>query len=64
MEYTADNVESQIKLLMYLLKLFAVFNMRLWYDNENLEENMVDNIGIMCSHCEETTGLSVKNTNY
>ena len=37
--------------------------MRLWYDNENIEGNAVDNIGIMCSNCGRTTGLSVKNTN-
>ena len=44
--------------------MFATFNMCLWYDNENLEENMLDNIVIRCSNCGKTTGLSVKNANY
>ena len=38
--------------------------MRLWYDNENNEENVVDNIGIECSSCGKITGISVKNINY
>ena len=38
-----------------------MFKVHLWYDNENLEENVVDNIGIRCSNCGKKTGLSVKN---
>ena len=41
-----------------------MFKMCLWYDIENIEENVVDNIGIRCSNCVKTTGLSVKNKNY
>ena len=38
MEHTEDNIENQITLLLSLLILvFAIFNMRLWYDNENSE---------------------------
>ena len=37
-----------------------MFKMCLWYDIENIEENVVDNIGIRCSNCVKTTGLSVK----
>ena len=47
-----------------LLRLFAMFNIRLWYDNESFEGNVMDNIGIRCSNCGKTIGLSVKNTNY
>ena len=52
MEHTADNIENYITLLPLLLKLFTIFNMRMWYDNENLEENVLDNIGIRCSNSE------------
>ena len=31
--------------------------MRLWYDDENLEEKVVDIIGIGCSNCGGNTGL-------
>ena len=41
-----------------------MFNMHIWYDNENFECNMVDNIGISCSNCGKTTGLSLTNKNY
>ena len=41
-----------------------MFNMRLWCDNENIEENVVRNIGISSINCGKTTGLYVKNTNY
>ena len=47
-----------------MLKVFAMFKIRLWYDSENHEGNLVDNIGIRCSNSVKTTGLSVKNTNY
>ena len=52
MEHTADNIENYITLLPLLLKLFTIFNMRMWYDNENLEENVLDNISIRCSNSE------------
>ena len=50
-------------MLTFLFKSFVVFNMSLWYDNENLEENVVDNIGLRCSNCGKITSLSLKNTN-
>ena len=37
-----------------------MFNMRLWYDNKNIEENVMDNIGIRFRNCGKTTGLSLK----
>ena len=51
-------------MLPLLLKVFAMFNMRLWYDNAILKKNVVDNIGIRCRNCIKTTGLSVKNTTF
>ena len=41
-----------------------MFNMRLWCDNENIEENVVDNIGISSINFVKTTGLYVKNSSY
>ena len=34
--------------------------MCLWYDTENVEENVADNIGIRCNNSGKTAGLSVK----
>ena len=62
-EHTEDNIETHITLLLPLLKVFSMFNMRLWHDSKHIEENVVDNIGIRCSNGGKTTGLSVKNTN-
>ena len=40
-----------------------MFQIRLWYDKENIEGNVMDNIAIRCSCCGKITGISVKNTN-
>ena len=60
MDNTTDKIENQIIILPFLFKVFAMFKMRLCYDNKNIEEHVVDNIGIRCSNCDKTTGLSVK----
>ena len=43
-DHTEDKINNQITLLPSLLNVFSIFNMRMWDDNENLEENVVDNI--------------------
>ena len=60
MEHTADKIETQITMLPLLLKVFEMFKMRLWCDNDNIEENVANNIGIRCSNCGKTNGFSVK----
>ena len=35
MDHTADNIQTQITLL---LSFFSIFNMHMWYYEENLEE--------------------------
>ena len=62
MEHTKDKIWTQITLLHLLFKVFAMFNMRLWYDKENCEENVVVNIAIRCRNCGKN-GLSMKNKN-
>ena len=47
-------------MLPLLLKVFEMFKMRLWCDNDNVEENVANNIGIRCSNCGKTNGFSVK----
>ena len=46
MDNTVGKIETQIPILPSLLKKFEMFKMRLWYDNENLEENVVDSMGL------------------
>ena len=60
MEHTVDYIGTHITLLLYLLKTIAMIQMRLRYDKENIEENMVENIAIRCGNCGKLTGLSVK----
>ena len=43
--------------------MFEIFQMRLWYDKENIEENVVDIIYIRCSNCGKTTVSYVKSSN-
>ena len=38
--------------------------MRLFFDKENNELNVADNIAIRCSNCRETTGFLVKKSIY
>ena len=63
-EHTGNNIGTNMTLLTLLLKVFAIFKMRLWYGNENVEGNVVDNIDVRCSNCGKITGLYMKNTNY
>ena len=39
MEYTVDKIENNITLLPLLLKIFSMFQMRFWYDNEHDDQN-------------------------
>ena len=43
-----------------LLKVFAMFQLRLFYDKHNEEENVVEAIAIRCRHCNKDTGLFIK----
>ena len=63
MEHTEDNIETQITLSTSFLKMFVNFQMILWHDYKNIEENVVVNIAIRCIKCVKITSLSVKNTN-
>ena len=49
-----------------MLKVFSMFQMRFWYDNEHSDQNIVEIIAIRCSNCGKEIGLSMKNmsTNY
>ena len=53
-------------MLPSLLKMFSVFQMCVWYYNENDDQNSVENIAIRCSNRGKQTGLYMKNmdTNY
>ena len=50
MEHIADNIDTQITLLHPLLEVFEISKMRLWYDDDIVEEYVVDNITIRCSN--------------
>ena len=60
MQHTTDNIETKITLVPSLLKVFAMFQIYLFLNKENHEENVVDTIAIKCSNCGKTAGLYVK----
>ena len=60
MEHTESNTETDISLLPSLLKVFAMFQMRLLYPENNKEEHVVESIAIQCSNCHIKTGLNLK----
>ena len=51
MKYTAYKIDNDITLLSSLLKTFAMFQIRFWYDNEYDDQNNVENIAIICINC-------------
>ena len=51
MEHTASVIEADILLIPSLLKVFAMFQMHLFYDKENKEEKFMEAIYIKCSNC-------------
>ena len=53
MKHTADKIKTQVTQLPSLLKVFSMFIMSLRYDNENLEDHVMDNIGVRCNNCGE-----------
>ena len=63
MDRTTYRRKTQITPLPSWLIFSENFKMRLWYVNKNIEENVVDNIGIRCRNCVKTTDLYVKNKN-
>ena len=54
MEHIFHKIKNTITLLMLLLEVFAMFNMRLWDDNESLKKNVVNIIGTRCRNCGKT----------
>ena len=59
MEYTSNIMDTNNGLISSLLKVFAMFELRLNYDEEKL-----DAISIRCINCKIETGLYFKNTTF
>ena len=57
MEHTASNIETYISLLPSLLKVFAMFQMRLLHNEHNEHKNFVESIAIRCSNFHINNGL-------
>ena len=63
MEYTAEKIENEITILPSLLKMFSMFQMSFWYDNEPDDKNDMKIIAIRCINCGKERGLSMNNIN-
>ena len=61
MEYTAENIETEITLLPSLLKLISMFQLGLCY--KNVDKKIVENVAISCSKYGRSTDISMKNMN-
>ena len=61
-EHTSNILEPNKWLIPSLLNSFSMFQLRIFYDKHNEEENIVDSIVIKCSHYNKGTGLHIKNT--
>ena len=61
-DHTAGIIETYISLIPSLFKVFAMFQILLFYYKHNEEENDVEAIAIKCSNCDRSTGffLNVK----
>ena len=59
-EHTANILEPNKGLISSLLNVFAMFQLHLFYDKHNEEDNLVDAIAIICINCNKDTGLHIK----
>ena len=60
MEHTASIIETDISSIPSLLKVFAMFQVRSFYDKHNEEDNVVGDIAIKCINFHRITGLFLK----
>ena len=61
-EYTSENIDTEITLLSLLLRMFSMFQMCFWYNKENVEL-FVENLAIRYINCGKPTGISMNNMN-
>ena len=59
-EHTTNILNPNIGIIPSLLKVSAMFKLRLFYDKHNEEGNVVDEIAIRCSNFNRETGLHFK----
>ena len=62
MEHTVNILKKNKGIINSILKVFSMFQFRLFYDKNNEEGNVVDEIAIRCSNCNKYTGLHLNDT--
>ena len=62
MEHTVNILEPNKSLITSLLKVFNMFQLRIFYDKHNEEDNFVEDIAIKCINCNKDTGFHLKHT--
>ena len=58
-EHTENILRPNKGLIPSLLKVFAMFQLCLFYYTKYEEENVVEAISIKCSNCNKDTGLHI-----
>ena len=61
-DHTANILEPNKALIPSLLRVFAMFQLYIFYDTHNEEYNVLYSIAINCSNYNKETGLNFKNT--
>ena len=61
MLHTVDNIKIPEDNLQSLLKLFSIFNIRIWYYESIFHEDVLDSVGIICINCGKTVGCLLYN---
>ena len=56
MLHTPNNINNPAEHFQLLLNVFSIFNIRIWYDDTIVTENVPDNVWIMCLNCGKTIG--------
>ena len=59
-EHTANIIKPNKGIITSLLKVFFMFQLRLFDDKHNEEGNIADTIAIRCSNSNKETGLYLK----
>ena len=54
MLHATDNIECPAEHLIYLLKLFSMFKIRIIYDDTIDNKDVPEAVGIMCLNCGKT----------
>ena len=54
--HVSNNMKETYYIIQDLLKVFSMFNIRIWYDKDKDKDNVPDNLQIKCTKCNKIVG--------